>query len=335
MITENVLKEWYTENASRRFPLATVVYEGTEVPTGLDDTGRALPNSLLVGLQLLVPRTMLATREAGSGLPYDSLANNYRIYLKTVVISATRVEILFATVSGSEIAKAVWSPETEIAGLPVHGVAIAPLPADDSNIGVNKVSGFVFLGPSLLWAMSAGTYTFTGSNIYNSMVSEECIAADDNGKLTGLYVNGEYLTGDITFVEGENTALSVSGNTVTVAFAATPSQGPTDTASFVSDMAAVYGRPITEINGVKPDANGNFTVDCPDGTMALGELDHGITIESLAGEEAVDKEDLEGLLTNIQTLNVKEGRLNSILTSIEENVNALQNELGFIKMARG
>lgn len=335
MINESILKEWYTENASRRFPLATLVHEGNIVPTGLDDTGQTFPNSLIVGLQMLVPRTMLATREAGSTLPYDQLANNYRIYLKSVVISATRVEMLFSTVSGSDVAKAVWSPATEITGLPVHGVAIAPLATNDENIGVNKISGFVFLGPDSLWSMSAGVYSFTGNNIYNSMVSESCIAADDGSSLTGLYVNGSYLTGDVTLVEGENVAFDVIGNTVTVSFAAERLDGPTNTSQLVASVAGVYGDPITEINGIKPDSGGNFTIDSKDGTMSVSALDHGIAISSLIGEEAADKESVTDMLENIQELNVKEGRLESIISSLEYNVNALQNELGYLKMERG
>jgi len=334
MISENVLKEWYTENASRRFPLATLVHDGNVAPTGLDDMGRTFPNSLIVGLQLLVPRTMLATREAGSTLPYDSLANDYRIYLKKVVVSVTRVEIVFATVSGSEIAKAVWSPATEIAGLPVHGVAIAPLATADTNIGVNKVSGYVFLGPDMLWSMSAGTYSFTGDNIYNSMVSESCISADDDGKLTGLYVNGQYLTGDITFVEGENISLSVTGNVVTVGFAADPLSGPANTSQLIAALTADLGQPIQTINGVRPDAAGGFTLSSPDGTIGAEALDHGVALSSNAGDEAVDKETLSGQLENVQTLNAKAGRLEAFVSAIETTVNALQNELGFLKMSR-
>ena len=172
MITENVLKEWYSENASRRFPLAQPVPQAGTRPSGLDDNDKALPNALLVGMQLTVPRTMLATREAGSNLPYDSMANNYRIYLSRVVISLTRVELTFTTVSGVDIASAVWTPTGEIQGLPVHGVAITPLATNDANIGSNNIFGYVFLGPDAMWKKNVGVYTFSGPNIYNSMISE-------------------------------------------------------------------------------------------------------------------------------------------------------------------
>ena len=166
------------------------------------------------------------------------------------------------------------------------------------------------------------------------MVSESCISADDDGKLTGLYVNGQYLTGDITFVEGENISLSVTGNVVTVGFAADPLSGPSNTNQLIAALTADLGQPIQTINGVRPDAAGGFTRSSPDGTIGTEALDHGVALSSNAGDEAVDKETLSGPLENVQTLNAKAGRLEAFVSAIEANVNALQNELGFLKMSR-
>lgn len=338
MISENVLKEWYTENAARRFPLAQPVPEegGSIIPTGLDDFGQALPNSLLVGLQMIVPRSMLATREAGSGLPYDSLADQYRIYLSSVVITMDKVELVFSTVSGKQVARAVWSSLTEIQGIPVHGVAISPIPVvDDANIGTNKISGFVFLGPDSMWTMGAGVYQFSGDNIYSSMVSESCISADDDGHVTGLVVNGERLTGDITIVAGDNVRIDVDvpTSTLTFNFAAEQVDGIHNTRELVGAVSDVYGAPIISINNVKPDSEGNFTISSPDGTIGMTALDHGIALESLSGDECCDKSDLDTALENIQVLNEKAGRLDAFLESVENNVNELQNELGYMKMS--
>ena len=319
MITENVLKEWYTENASRRFPLATLVPdgEGSVAPTGLDDEGKTLPNSLIVGMQLCVPRTMLATREAGTTLPYDALADSYRIYLKTVIITLARVEITFATVSGEEIAEAVWTPSTEIGNLPVHGVAIAPLPTTDSNIGSTKISGYVFLGPDAAWGPHAAVYSFTGSNIYNSMVSESCIAADADNRVTGLVVNGTSLTGEIEIVAGDNTKLSATGNELRIDFAGDTAEGITSRAELIAAIVELYGDPVLTINNVTPDANGNFSIDSSDGSISVATIDHGVSLTSTVGSECCDKDSLMGMATNIQTLNTKTGRIEAMLRSME------------------
>lgn len=333
MITENVLKEWYTENASRRFPLSVTSPNDGNVPTGLDDEGKTLPNSLLVGLQMFVPRSMLATREAGSTLPYDSLANQYRVYISSVAITLSRVEIVFSTVSGSDIARAVWTPTSEMTGLPVHGVAIAPLATDDVNIGSTKISGFVFLGPDSMWAPHAGVYTFTGGNIYNSMVSESCISCDDDGRITGLVVNGTPLTGEIELVAGDNARLEATGNELHVSFAGDASDGITSRDELIQAIAQLYGQPVIAINGAYPDGNGDFTVSCPDGSMSVTSLGHGLAILSLKGSECCDKSALMGMASNIQELNVKEGRLETLFKAMEGVVNALQNELAYLKLS--
>ena len=335
MITENVLKEWYTENASRRFPLATLVPEGSIVPTGLDDAGQGFPDSLLIGMQMIVPRSMLAARPAGSTYPYDSLADEYRIYLSSVVITLEKVEMTFSTKSGKDVAKAVWSPSLELQGLPVHGVQIVPLPVpEDANIGTNKINGFVFLGPDGMWKNSAGVYRYSGDNIYNSMVSESCIAADADDRVTGIVVNGERLTGDVTIEAGENVHLDVNTttNTLTVSLAVDQVEGIQNKSELIASMSDIYGRPIVSINNIKPDLNGNFTVDSPDGSIAVSGLDYGIALQSNVGEECCGKEELSGLLENVQTLNEKFGREDAFLQAVEENVNALQNELGYLKM---
>ena len=335
MITENVLKEWYTENASRRFPLATLVPEGAVIPTGLDNAGQVLPNSLLIGIQMIVPRTMLAARPAGSTYPYDSLADNYRIYLSSVVITLDKVEIVFSTKSGKNVAKAVWSPSLELQGLPVHGVQIAPIPVtDDDNIGTNKISGFVFLGPDSMWKASAGVYMYSGDNIYNSMVSESCIGVDADDHVTGIIVDGERMTGDITIVAGDNVHLDVdtTNNILTVSFAADQIDGIHNVSELIESVSEVYGEPIVSINNIKPDINGDFTIESPDGTVGITELDNGIALQSSTGEECCDKSALDPLLENVQALNEKFGREDTFLKSVEENVNALQNELSYLKM---
>jgi len=332
MLSENVLKEWYTENASRRMPLATLVAENDVTPSGLDDTGQLLPESLLVGLQLYVPRTMLATREAGSTLPYDQLANEYRIYLSSVVIATSRVEMTFSTVSGADIAQAVWTPTTEMQGLPVHGVQIAPLPTNDDNIGSSRVSGFVFLGPDSMWREQVGIYRYTGDNIYSSMISESCINCIGPDVVTGLVVNGTVLRGDIGIVAGDNVDIDVQGNNIDLAFAGTLDPGITTRAGLVQAVIDLYGDPILTINGVMPDENGNFSFTCPDAVLSFNNLNHGISVVNLKGSECCDKSALDNILTNIQTDNEKMGRLNNFMQALSANMNDLQNALAYLKM---
>lgn len=333
MITENVLKEWYSENASRRFPLAQPVSQTGTRPSGLDDNDKAIPNALLVGMQLTVPRTMLATREAGSNLPYDSMANTYRIYLSRVVISLTRVEMTFTTVSGVDIASAVWTPTGEIQGLPVHGVAITPLPTNDSNIGSNNVFGYVFLGPDTMWKKNVGVYTFSGPNIYNSMISESVIGTDDANRVTGLIVNGTRLYGDITFVAGENVRMTTSDNELLVEFAGDIDDlGITTREELLEEIIDVYGQPMISINGMYATGDGDFTIEPGDNCITVSGIQHGITISATCGEPCCDQSVLVELTGNIQALNSKAARIDSFLKSTAAAVNALSNELAYLKM---
>jgi hypothetical protein len=332
MLSENVLKEWYTENASRRMPLATLVAENNVVPSGLDDAGQLLPESLLVGLQLYVPRTMLATREAGSTLPYDQLANEYRIYLSSVVIATSRVEMTFSTVSGADIAQAIWTPTTEMQGIPVHGVQVAPLPTNDENIGSSKVSGFVFFGPDSMWREQVGIYRYTGNNIYSSMISESCINCIGPDIVTGLVVNGTTLHGEIGIVAGDNVDINVQGNNIDLAFAGGLDTGITTRQELVQAVVDTYGNPILTINGVLPDGNGNYTFSSPDGVLSFSNIDHGIAVVNLKGSECCDKSALDNILSNIQADNEKMGRLNNFMQALSANMNDLQNALAYLKM---
>lgn len=333
MITENVLKEWYSENASRRFPLAQPVPQTGTRPSGLDDNDKALPNALIVGMQLTVPRTMLATREAGSNLIYDSMANNYRIYLSRVVISLTRVEMTFTTVSGVDIASAVWTPTGEIQGLPVHGVAITPLVTNDTNIGDNNVFGYVFLGPDAMWKQGAGIYTFTGPNIYNSMISESVIGTDNANRVTGLVVNGTRLYGDITFVAGNNVTLTPSGNSLVVDFAGElDDTGFTTREELMEAIVDVYGDPVVSINGMCATGDGEFTIEPGDNCIVVSGVQHGITISATCGEPCCDQSVLADLTSNIQAINSKTARIDSFLKSTAAAINALSNELAYLKM---
>ena len=302
------------------------------VPSGLDDAGQLLPESLLVGMQLYVPRTMLATREAGSTLPYDQLANEYRIYLSSVVIATSRVEITFSTVSGADIARAIWTPTTEMQGLPVHGIQIAPLSTNDENIGSSRVSGFVFLGPDSMWREQVGIYHYTGDNIYSSMVSESCINCIGPDVVTGLVVNGTVLHGEIGIIAGENVDINVQGNNIDLSFAGGLDSGITTRQELVQAVIDLYGDPILTINGVTPDETGNYTFTCPDGVLSFNNIDHGIAVVNLKGSECCDRSALDNILENIQTDNEKMGRLNNFMQSLSANMNNLQNALAYLKM---
>lgn len=317
MITADILQSWYSENAIRRFPLSAEA-------TGVDTNGKALPDSFLVGMEVMVPSTMSDITEEGfeepTYVPYLSkvVINNYEV---SVTVAAAGKDVAVATVSVSDIED-------------IHttkGVALASLAVDDTAF--EGVSGRLFFGPVSGFLDHGGTYTFSSPS--QTGISLDCVHSYPEC-VRSLNINGTRVTGDVTLVGGDNIDISydAEADTVTISFIPDTVEGIYDVNELIDAIATRYGEPITTINNIPADEEGNFALEpVPGGCLSVEVQDHGLTLSNPCASPCCDKGVLERLMDDIQALNARYARIYSYLTEAASNVNTLQNELSILKMS--
>ena len=321
MISEATLKSWYEDNASRPFPLAESVMEH-ECP---------LPFPVLVGLSLSIPSTMLESASA--------IKSDYTLHVSSVVITTTDVTVtVSAGVTGAIDVARMTTTMTDLFANDgeSEGYELAPLAVDDENL--IGVVGRVYLGPAGVIQTLVGAYAMDSDK---GLIDLACIHPYPDS-FRGLSINGKLLTGNITFVEGENVSIAFNASDEIVIDYTPPAlEGITSVGDLVTKIVEYYGQPVLSINGAVPNVNGEITI-APAGESGEGAVDscvhvetieHGVVLSNPCATPCCDKEAyLASIATSINELNVRAARLSSYLTSVSTNLNALQNELGILKL---
>lgn len=324
MITENILRTWYAENAVRKHPVH-------EDASALDDDGKYLPDGLIVGMELSVPSTMSSV---SGGLP--SIVTNYHPHLGRVIITATEVRVDIEAGEAGVVATAT----ALVRDIPDYlGSRAFPLvPVANDNTDVEGVGGFIVFGPPESFLEASGEYVFSynsTTNSSNSSLSLECVHVYPES-VRSINVGNNRLTGDIILEEGENTEISVDPvtNTITIGFPEDLVDGITDREGLIQALTDVFGEPICRINGVTPGDDGDFSLSVMEnGCVRIEQQGHGLVLSNPCATPCCDKSSLEAILANIQTLNSRYGRLYSYLTETSNILNNMQNELSVLKMS--
>ena len=122
-------------------------------------------------------------------------------------------------------------------------------------------------------------------------------------------------------------------NELVVAFAGElDDTGITNREELLEEIIDVYGQPMISINGVYATGDGDFTIEPGDECITVSGIQHGVSISATCGEPCCDQSVLADLTGNIQALNSKASRIDSFLKSTAAAVNALSNELAYLKM---
>lgn len=318
MVTAELLQTWYSENAIRRFPLDSAA-------DGLSTSGAALPDALLVGMELSIPSTMTVIDPPGS--LEEPL---YTPYISKVIISEYEVVVTVAA-NGIDVAQAV----VDVSDIPdnkeTKGFVLSSIAVEDADF--DGVGGKLFFGPLSGFLPYGGIYEFAGPE--NTGISWDCIHSYPEC-IRAFNIGGTRVTGDVILEEGENISIDYdeTTNTITVSYVPDDIEGISDRDALIEAITDRYGVPICTINGVVPDAEGNFEFfSAPGSCMEVDVADHGISIVNPCASPCCDKTVLETLMEDIQGLNARYARLNSYLTSATANVNTLQNELSILKMS--
>lgn len=316
MITDNILKEWYSENAHRAFPLA-------DTATGFAESGIYLPTGLLVGMTMGVPSTMLSL---GNGNELK-----YVIYLRRAVISSVAVQLTFAAKGTDDASYDIGYVEASmdtIKSNPQGGYAIASLTTENADLF--GVTGSVYFGPVDVFVGHGGLYILDSET---GKVALECINVYPDC-VRSIQINDTNLTGDIVLQEGPNISFTLTDNTLTIDLSI-----DADTAGFTSRqelleaVVEAFGQPIISINNIKPDKDGNFYLTAEEGDCCtITPLTAGVTISNPCATPCCDKSILTSVVENIDSLNTRASRLSTYLTSVTTNLNTLQNELSILKI---
>lgn len=78
--------------------------------------------------------------------------------------------------------------------------------------------------------------------------------------IRSLNIGGTRVTGDITLAEGDNISLDYDEgtNTITISYVPDEVEGISNKDELLDAIIERFGKPICTINGVAPDAEGNF-----------------------------------------------------------------------------
>ena len=326
MISEATLKSWYEDNTSRPFPLADSVM----------DHNCPLPFPVLVGMTVSIPSTMLENE--------TTISSEYTLHVSSVVITTADITV---TVSAgtTPVARAITTMTDLLANDGSYGgYELAPL--EVVNEDLIGVAGRVFFGPAGLVQGMVGTYTMDTDA---GLIDLSCINAYPDS-FRGLSINGKMLTGNVTFVEGENVTLTLNNNEITIGYVPPEIEGIASVDELIQKIVEHYGQPILSINGAVPNGNGELIIapsgstsgesgesggleEDADSCVSIETIDHGIVLSNPCATPCCDKETyLASIANTINELNIRAARLSSYLTSVSTNMNALQNELGILKL---
>lgn len=296
--------DWLNANSQRNYPLC-------DEATGKDTTGTVeLPTDFLVDLVLTIP----SITGAEPGL----------FHLYSVAIFSGGVVVTLGY-DGDPIAVASAS----VSG---HTVNTAYRLVGQGDVFYDAVGTLVIGKLDSILASPAGLYTFdlTGGRL------EPCTIHPDVRGISSVRVsNGSDLSepmyGDIILVAGTNVRLEASPSRNEIRFdCLIKSAGDLETACDCQKALAVG--PICTINGIAPDANGNFTLQRT-ACLDVQSLDHGVKLVDLCSqpccgceELTVFKTDLDFVLNLAATLNSQVDQMSVQITNVTNII--LASKLG-------
>lgn len=290
--------EWLNSNSQRAYPL-------TEASTKLDTTGTLrLPDSILLGLYFPV--------HAGTVVEAD------KFYLKSLTVFSTGIAITIGYDDGStypDVASvaAPFGQHSEYKSYALAGV-------DDFDDSVGKV----VLGRLVdLKELPPGSYEFSPSAGY---LDVDTIRPVIRGVTSLVLVNnGERspkLTGLVELIAGSNTRLSVSqplNGPATVRIDAVRGEGLTRECDCDDGSG---GDPILTINGIPPDASGNFVIQGDDCLVPQG-VTNGIKFVDQCSKPCCGCVELEAVTRDLEKFGEAATTLQNFMNRIEGSVNRM------------
>lgn len=315
MLTKDVLQTIRAQNSGRDYPL--------------DPVKSVVPFPVLVDAEISVPYSIVS--EDGK--------SNYTLFVKQLAVTTSDITVIIAAYnninkSSVEVASAYCTYEQlneASSDIAAAGIPLSPI---DNSEGISGVSGFIYLGdPDVIMANGGLWDTLTPETAKFNL---QCIHPYQSG-FSGLVIDGQKLTGDITLNAGEGIRIEVEeDNIINISTEYDSEYLIRNREKLIEEITAKYGTPITSINNIPPNSNGNFSFRAPeDSCVIVDSCDYGITIYNPCATTCCDDSYLNNVVENLNTLNAKSARLTEYLTAVSTNLNSLINELAMLKLGAG
>ena len=320
--------DWCDQNMHTSYPLAASAVAQSK-------TNVYLPQSLLVDFQLVIPqlidadareRFFISSVSTTDSLLYidisyrGSSTGNFRCAtVGPVPLSLRNVEDLdsrtFPLIPDCTSIPEAYEPLKTLSGHLIIGSCV--------DMPRNNLLEFQFKNTELL-----GLCVFQTYNALNSIT-----VVDQSG-------NSTTCTNDITLQAGDGIDFDVVSSidsatkqpvyTVTVKHTQDALE---DTFASLDDVLnavnAYIGTPIKRINGIGPDANGNFTISTGD-CLKLEDATNGVTLSNPCARPCCDELSISDVKNALKLLEEAQHRLESEYASIATNINGMQSRLAIL-----
>jgi hypothetical protein len=265
---------WLDSNLLRAYPLS-------EVATGLDTTATfRIPDSFLAGFYLAIDASLAV--------------DTTKFYVSGIVATSAGYAVSFSyDDSGTPVL--VGTATVPAAGFAMFAeFPVAPAPAG----AFAALSGRVVIGRlDEIAAQPAGSYTFAPAGGY---LDPDTLRPQIRGVTAIVVVNGADVSpplyGVIELAAGANTQITVSGGTIRID--AVEGAGLTEACACDATSGAALSPPIRTINGIPPDAFGNFLL-LGDACVGLKPQEHGLALSNACGSPCCGCAELQSLVDQI------------------------------------
>jgi len=314
------LQEFFNENSHRNYPIMDDLNarDTSDVLT--------LPTSLIVDMQLAAPSGSL---------------DDGNFFISSVVIRRYTVDVQISYKVDSELPFVVGSffNIDTFAGTNQSYTFVA-LPQDQiDNQFFSDMSGTIVIGTNTASAITPGVWEFeiTATQLNPTTVDEGL------SQVRSIQVGTQKFFGNVILKEGTNVTMTPVYEAVTDTTTITVSARLTDNdstvtlendADIIDALTQLYGQPITTINGIDPDANGNFGVDDADCVIVTGGS-NGVTISNPCSTPCCDTDYLDAAYEALNQINVRYARLIDFYGGTTVNVDQIQQRLGLLEAQTG
>ena len=304
-----IYAEWLDQNQHRVFPLDDNM--SAEDTTG----GYIIPTSFMVDMFLCVPPGYDTTKFYVKNIIARRYSTDVGIGYNDGTIDTTVG--YFRSIPFDQEINTSYTFEAEAQSI-----------AGSLPLGIT--SGVLIVGSMEELLKKPGHWTFdvNAAAILTTRVTEGLAG------VTSITLENDIFTGNIALKEGAGISItptydSVHNQTVITVSADLGALGGelpvplTSDAAILENLTRLYGTPLTSINGVLPDSQGNFTLKALDCTRVSG-IANGLSIENPCSKPCCEKEMLDDVYESISQLNQRYARLEGYYQNISRNINELQ-----------
>jgi len=317
----SVLEEFLNENMHRNYPIL-------DGGSAQDLTGRYnIPTDLITDIYLCVP---METVDEGIYFISGLIVRRYTV----------DVEISYKETGESAFVIGWFHNISTSADMFQSYSFVSIDQTSGSNYVFEDTTGTLMAGTGLGAILTPGLWEF-------DEISTPLIATAMNEGPTqfrSLQIGDELITGNVILEEGDNVTIETQyeafTDTTTITFSAALAVSELETplvddASLLTNLTALYGTPITKINNLIPDPDGNFELaeaDC----INISNYEHSITFSNPCGEPCCDKESyLTPVYNSVDQLNARHVRLENFLEQATADIGTvltrmenLENSIG-------